>query len=191
MNHKAHYWHINGLLQMIEEPNRSKCRKLYQDNGALFRLAPGSAHNHQAWTGGYHDHVTEVMNIVVVLFEALGTQRPLPFTLSDAVLVMFLHDIEKAWKYAGTPGLDSKEDRQIFQLAKLVEYDIELSPEQANALKYVEGEFGSYKNDERTMHPLAAFCHMCDVASARLWFDHPLETNDPWTGATRCAKTPA
>jgi len=28
---------------------------------------------------------------------------------------------------------------------------------------------------------------MCDVASARLWFDHPASVNDPWIGATRAA----
>lgn len=35
------------------------------------------------------------------------------------------------------------------------------------------------------MSPLAAFTHMCDVASARLWHDHPLEADDPWPGAAR------
>jgi hypothetical protein len=35
------------------------------------------------------------------------------------------------------------------------------------------------------MSPLAAFCHMCDVASARLWHDHPWPRDDPWAGAAR------
>jgi hypothetical protein len=26
---------------------------------------------------------------------------------------------------------------------------------------------------------------MCDVASARLWHDYPLEQDDPWEGAGR------
>ncbi|MCA9623710.1 MAG: hypothetical protein KC731_32030 [Myxococcales bacterium] len=39
-------------------------------------------------------------------------------------------------------------------------------------------------NQRRMMGPLAAFCHMCDVASARLWFDHPMAEGDP--GASRC-----
>ena len=35
------------------------------------------------------------------------------------------------------------------------------------------------------MGPLAAFCHLADVTSSRLWFDHPLAQDDPWPGAGR------
>jgi hypothetical protein len=37
-------------------------------------------------------------------------------------------------------------------------------------------------------HQRFRMAHLCDVASARLWFDHPAAVNDPWTGATRCAE---
>ena len=35
------------------------------------------------------------------------------------------------------------------------------------------------------MKPLAALAHLCDVTSARMWFDHPALTDDPWEGAKR------
>ena len=58
--------------------------------------------------------------------------------------------------------------------------------EQWDALKYVEGEMGDYSARRRVMNPLAAFCHLCDVASARIWFDFPKLGNDePWDGAQR------
>jgi len=67
----------------------------------------------------------------------------------------------------------------------LRESGIALTAAQENALRYVEGESHEYSNRHRTMGPLAAFCHLCDVTSARIWFDHPLTEHDPWTGARR------
>jgi predicted RNA-binding Zn-ribbon protein involved in translation (DUF1610 family) len=51
-------------------------------------------------------------------------------------------------------------------------------------MRYVEGEFDDYSNQQRAMWPLAAFCHSCDVLSARLWPEYP-RPNDPWQGAAR------
>lgn len=83
---------------MIDEPNRSACLKLYHYNLDRFQKAKGSSHNHHAWKGGYHDHVAEVMNICMLLYPVYNGIRPLNFTLADALLVMFLHDLEKPWK---------------------------------------------------------------------------------------------
>ena len=66
------YRSLNELLEMIEEPNGSICRKVLQDNYNLFSKARGSSHNHQAWEGGYLDHLTEIMNIAMVLYEPLN-----------------------------------------------------------------------------------------------------------------------
>lgn len=44
------------------------------------------------------NHVAEVMNICMLLYPVYNGIRPLNFTLADALLVMFLHDLEKPWK---------------------------------------------------------------------------------------------
>jgi 23S rRNA maturation-related 3'-5' exoribonuclease YhaM len=176
--------------------NGNACKRLLEDNLALFATVQGSTHNHQSWRGGYLDHVTEVMNIAYVLYQSLTAHRPLPFTLSDILLVVFLHDIEKPWKYElGSDGqlqhkasMQTKADHQAFRMAKLAEYGIQLTPEHENALKYAEGELADYSSRERKMGPLAALAHMCDVASARIWFDFPAVVDDPWTGAVRAAQ---
>ncbi len=68
------------------------------------------------------------------------------FSLSDAYLTLFLHDLEKPWKYAGTPEerkrleKASHEEIKQFMLEKVEEYGIELTPDHLNALKYVHGE---------------------------------------------------
>ena len=187
------YHTIEEMIEMLSEPNRGTCKTILADNRELLQAVHGSSNNHQVWQGGYFDHVQETMNIVVMLYNALNPLRPFPFTLADALLVNFFHDIEKPWKYElGEDGklyyreeLKDKEAQRIFRMQKMHEYGIRLTEEQDNAMWYVEGEFADYTNERRVMGPLAAFCHMCDVASARIWFDHPRQQHGPLHGAER------
>lgn len=187
------YMPIRLLLHRIEKPARLACVRILGENRDLFRTAPGSSHNHQAWLGGYADHLAEVLNIACLLYDAMSAARPLPFSLSDALLVLFLHDLEKPWRFEPDgqggfrqrPGLRTKAEKAAFREAKLAEYGVELTPDQRNAFTYVEGEGDDYSGERRTMNPLGAFCHMCDTASARLWHDHPLASGDPWQNAER------
>ena len=184
------YLTFDQLLQRVDEPYRSAFRRLLAEYGELFKSARGSSHNHQAWAGGYADHIREVMNTAVVLYGALAQLRPLPFSLSDALVVLFVHDLEKPWAYEEAGGAwrrkeGLKENAHPFRLAKLAEVGVTLPEEVERAVCLVEGEGSHYSNRARAMSPLAALCHMCDVASARLWHDHPLERDDPWEGAGR------
>ena len=172
---------VEEMLALVPEPNRTACLRILDDNRDLFMTVPGSTHNHQAWPGGYLDHVQEVMNIAFELFVRLFLCRPLHFSCADALLVLFLHDIEKPWKYRlgadghleHIPELRSKAAQHEFRARKLAEYGIVLTDDQANAMRYVEGELDDYTNRRRVMGPLAAFCHLCDVTSARIWYDYP------------------
>ena len=187
------YLSVESLIRKIDEPNRSVLTRLMSDNRQLFGVARGSSNNHQAWAGGYLDHVKETMNVAAVLYEQFNNIRPLPFSLSDALLVLFLHDVEKPWKYEmkqdGTlviiDVLAAKEAQHEFRRKKFDEYGIILTADQSNALRYAEGEGKDYTSSRRVMGPLAAFCHICDMASARMWFDYPAKENDPWAGAER------
>lgn len=187
------YDHIVDLLLLIDEPNRTACQRILADNLKLFRQVQGSTNNHQAWPGGYCDHVQEVLNIAVGLYAFFLSRRPLPFSLSDALLVLYLHDLEKPWKYEVGPdgqlqhiaSQRTKAEQHDFRLRKLAEYGIALTADQQNGLKYVEGEHDDYSSRHRVSGPLAAFCHLCDTASARIWFDHPAAAGDPWRGAKR------
>jgi hypothetical protein len=184
------YLSFAELLQPVDQPYRSAFQRLLAGHDDLFRSARGSSHNHQAWVGGYADHVREVMNAAVVLYDALGQLRPLPFSLSDALVVLFVHDLEKPWAYEQVGGAwrrreGLKENAHGFRLAKLTEAGVTLPAELERAVFFVEGEGSHYTNRSRAMSPLAAFCHICDVASARLWHDHPWERDDPWVGAGR------
>jgi uncharacterized SAM-dependent methyltransferase len=179
---------IEEMIGFIHSPNREACLKILNDNRKLFETCQGSVNNHQAWLGGYIDHITEVMNIGYYLYNGLdlmrentASYREIP-KISDIFLILFLHDIEKPWKYHfengkfhHKPEFETKLQAHKFRMKKLDEYGIVLNDEQLNALKYVEGELDDYSCRERVMNPLAALCHMADVASARIWFHYPLE----------------
>lgn len=143
------YLTLDQLLLLIDEPNRQACQRILEDNRELFEQARGSTHNHQTWVGGYIDHITDGLNYARHLYAldaALG--RPMPFSLSDALLVFYLHDLEKPWRIAvqasgeayNRPGLDSKESFKQFREEKLRSYGVALTPSQHNGLTYVEGE---------------------------------------------------
>ncbi len=189
------YQTLEDMLDQINGDNGEACRAIYAEYKELFQTAPGSSHNHQAWPGGYQDHVTEAMNLASALYDTLDAARDLPFDKSDALLVMFLHDLEKPFKYIINERGDlidsslirNKKDRAVIRQQVMDLYGIELSVQQANAMRYVEGiRDEDYTPDKRIMGELAALCHCADVLSARLWYNHPLaEGHDSWQPAAR------
>jgi hypothetical protein len=154
---------------------------MIEKNEALFDVAPGSTHNHQAWPGGYWDHIAEVCEMVEHLYDGLlNMGRPLPFFPEDAIVVLFFHDLEKPWristdndgKYISLFPKDGSQEFREKQLRKYEIWDL-LTADQQEALKWVEGEHEHYSQGKRSMTPLAAFCHLCDTASARIFHDYP------------------
>lgn len=197
------YYTLIELVGLIDPPNRVPCQKIVAENYQLFQQAPGSTHNHQAWTGGYWDHVTECMNIWMQqfgLFNRIGRMNMLPeserFTCGDGLLVLFLHDIEKPWRcqlkdgkpimgpngqLAVLPGMEDKEERKRYAQQKITQMGVRLTPAQSTALKHVEGLRDSdYSPRSRVMTPLAAMCHTCDLWSARVFYDFPRPRRDAW-----------
>jgi hypothetical protein len=171
------YYTLNILLEEIPEPLQGKLLLLWDENFELFSNARGSSHNHQTWEGGYLDHVREVMNIACVLYRTLNHLRPLPFKLADVLTVLFLHDVEKPWK---AELHFTKSERPAFRQKLIEKYGIVLTEEQQIAFKYVEGENDDYSPEHRVTNEMGAFCHMCDYASARLWYDRPLMDGETW-----------
>ncbi|QQS15615.1 MAG: hypothetical protein IPK84_04605 [Candidatus Moraniibacteriota bacterium] len=189
------YRSIDELLDLLDEDHRLPCRIFLRENRELFESAPGSSANHQCWRGGYIDHLTEIMNLGVWLYTTLKkkTSRPLPFSLSDLLLVLFLHDLEKPWKYEMDEdgslryrsGVKTKAEQKRFRADKIHAAGIVLTPAQQNGLDFAEGEIEDHSASYRCMGELGALVHACDVLSARLFYGYPLASDDPWTGAKR------
>ncbi len=193
LNINLNYLSLAAVLEYIDEPARAACQQILVDNRKLFEMTRGSTHNHQTWDGGYIDHITDGLNYARHLYALdAGLGRPMPFSLSDALLVFYLHDLEKPWRLEvlpsgevrNRPGLDTKAAFKAFREAKLAEYGLALTPAQLNGLTYVEGEMQDYQSTRRVMNELAAFCHKVDVWSARQAYDYP-KVDDEWTGAGR------
>ncbi len=183
---KHRYYSFDELVNMISEPNRGLCCKVYLDNRDIFEVAKGSNVKHHYWEGGYIEHLTEVMNIAVRLYDSLNVCRELPFSLSDVLLVLFLHDLEKPWKYGGDDekvgevGMSS--DNKSFVKSKIREYGFKLSVNHLNALEYVHGEGEDYHPSRLVQSPLGALVSACDNLSARVWPDFPKDKFDSWNG---------
>jgi hypothetical protein len=66
------------------------------------------------------------MNIAVKVYNDFNKHRPFPFSLSDALFILFLHDLEKPWKYAGNEEQKAElkmfQDYKDFIRAKISEY---------------------------------------------------------------------
>jgi hypothetical protein len=166
------YQSIEEMIELMDQPHQGDCKAFIEHNQRLFDTSKGSALKHQDWKGGYRDHITEVMNIAVVTYRGLEQLRPLPFSLSDALLGCFLHDIEKLWKHTIDPA-----DQIPIDKNKILKTEFHLDPHHFNAVKYAHGEGDHYHKTLRIQTPLAAFVHHCDNTSARIWFDQPEQVN--------------
>ena len=167
------YQTIEQMLELMEQPHQGDCIDFIERNRRLLDTSKGSALKHQAWQGGYRDHITEVMNIAIVYYRALESLRPVTsFTLTDALLGCFLHDIEKIWKHT----IDPADQIHLVDESKnhILKAEFHLQPKHFNAVKFAHGEGDHYHKTLRIQTPLAAFVHHCDNTSARIWFDHPL-----------------
>jgi hypothetical protein len=164
------YQTIEAMLELVDQPHQQDCYDFIRHNQRLFDSSKGSALKHQDWPGGYRDHITEVMNIAVVTYKGLQHIRDLPFSLSDALLGCFLHDIEKVWKHTTDPA-----DKITVDKDKILKTEFHLEPQHFNAVKYAHGEGEHYHPTQRIQTPLAAFVHHCDNTSARIWFDKPAQ----------------
>lgn len=180
---KIKYYSYDELIDMIDEPNRTAAKAYYSKYQHIIDIAKGSTHKHQAWSGGFKDHIEDICNLAISQWDMMNARRPLMFSKSDAILVLMRHDDEKPFKYAGD-SLEKAElaqysDYKDFILAKSAEFGFVFSEEHLNALKYIHGEGEDYRNDVRIQSPLAAFVHCCDTMSARIWYNEP-KTRGEW-----------
>jgi len=136
----------------------------------LFNEAKGSKSKHQAWKGGYRDHLEQCLDVASLLYNNYSWNFP----FESVVKVLYFHDIEKMWKYI--EGLDDvgrmveKHKSRFYQEMLPDEFGIQFNEEELNALKYIHGEGDDYC-EKRVMNELAGLCHACDTISARCFYD--------------------
>lgn len=166
---------VKAIVNGMSDHYKGRFTMMWSDFKKYNPDAPGSSGNHQDWEGGYFDHIKAVMNHAIMLYEQLDKVSRLDFSLEDALVVLFLHDIEKPIKYVQTSDKHLyrrvlKSDDEIKK--EIIDYyQVKLTQEHYDAIKYIHGEGDDYSKNKRVMSPLAAFCHCCDVMSARIFHD--------------------
>ena len=159
---------IETYLNYVDEPLRDKLLSLLEYLYKEFPDAPGSSGNHQAYPGGYYDHIAACMYNGVELYNIFIRDTDSDISLSDMMAVLFLHDIEKPVKYSPDKDKWPTSDGEIRSVLFETFYII-LSSEIELGLRYIHGECDDYRKDKRVMTPLCALCHCADVISARVF----------------------
>jgi len=158
---------FDDLLHLIDDERLPGVLRFHEEFRPLIEVSAGSAKKHQAWPGGYKDHIHQCFRLAFSLYERFKPHWN--FSLGSALLVLYFHDLEKIWKY--TVGLPENFDKSFWYNDVLPnKYGIVFSSEELNALKYVHGEGDDY-SDERVMNELATLCHCADTLSARVFYD--------------------
>lgn len=176
------YWLSDALIDGTDERNQPAIRAIYHRYWPEISVAPGSSHNHQAWPGGYLEHIRQVNQFVAHIYSIcidLGIFASLPeeerFSLEEVLTVTSLHDIEKPFKtILGpdgkpiiNPNLLTKQQRDDFKWVFFENHGIELNPNQQNAMQYVEGLGNDYESNRRVISPMGVLAHTADLMSAR------------------------
>lgn len=89
-----------NFINIIDEPNKTGCLRLFKAHKKRIINAPGSKSKHQAYPTGYMVHYVDMMEFAVDLFPLFQKRNSYfpDFTLSDIALVLWFHDKEKPWK---------------------------------------------------------------------------------------------
>jgi len=161
---------IERYINKFGDNRKEQWLLFHKEHLPLMKVKQGSGSNHQAWAGGYYHHIAECFSIARKMHDSFYSD--LPFTLSEVLMVLYFHDIEKL-------GLVSSEDKIKFLETFPDKYGFGLTVKERHAIHYIHGEGNEYSKTKRVMGRLCAFCHCVDVLSARLWHDRPLNKELP------------
>ena len=169
------------LRRIQNEELREKYINLWYAIEKDFTIAPAAVKYHHNWQGGLYIHTEQVMNIAVDLFNEWKDK--LTVKLDDIIIVSFIHDLNKMYKYKLRP-LSEKEKNKPFYTYKykekttypsemdvlriLAEHNISLTRQQTEALAWHHGGWSDASKVYKSNSQLAAFIHIADLFSARV-----------------------
>lgn len=107
---------ISQIIESLPTFHQVPINQFLVEHEEWLKLIPGSSGAHQNWDGGYLEHLTQMMNFAIRLYSILEKQI---FEISDCLVVLFWHDVEKMWKYAPREhriNFESKQDRKKIPL---------------------------------------------------------------------------
>ncbi len=168
---------FDRMIALLDEDMQGPVYDFFVNYYKGFTEARGSRVKHHARVGGLRHHLLQMATLYSILysiFSLLVAHRD--YTISDGIVVIFLHDIEKLLKYTDQNDLDFykgqyQSDPRIMLQGVVREFQIPLLPKHWDALKYIHGEGADYDPNRRVMSAFGALCHCADILSARIGHD--------------------
>lgn len=166
---------ILKFIDLISDDSKEWYYSLYTFLITHLPNAVGSIYEkHQRREWWYYDHIAEMLLLWERLYLEMNQFKKLQFNFESVIKIVLLHDIEKPFNYTN----DWKEIMKKWKLNNQSifayithKYYIKLNDDELNWIRYIHWEGNDYSEKERIMKPLAAFCHILDVASARIYYD--------------------
>lgn len=194
--------HIRLIEKFIQEPRRSKIMEMYNELGEGLVMAPasGNVNYHNAFPGGYVDHVNRVTVLAfkfMKLWQSAGAV--INFTEEELAFSAIMHDLGKIgdgeqegylpqddkWRkdklgevYKNNTSLDFMlmQDRSLYLLQK---YNIPCSMNEFIAIRVHDGLYDdtnkpyyiSFKPDSKFKSNLPLILHQADLAASKIELD--------------------
>ena len=162
-----------------------KLMGMYEKLKDKMNYYPSAQKYHHWWKGGASDHTAQVMALGVSLFKTTSAYEEIKdYTLDDVVLVSFVHDLDKLWRYVELP---EPKDKQIFEyrkdlppytqgskvIAECFRYGVELTDQHIEAIDHHHGgysyDLSSVYSPSTHMTKLSTTLNCADMLSYYMW----------------------
>jgi len=169
---------LKNIIETIEDADlKTKIEKAYDEVFIEFKTKPAAVRFHHTFPGGLLQHTTEVVNIALDMYNS----NPELYKCSkdDVILVSFIHDFNKLYKYCDETEQWKRKKGQLFGYANNIsmaetaetvwrcyEMGLSLTELQINAVSYHHGgwaEGGAVNSGMMT--PLGVLLHAADMLS--------------------------
>lgn len=87
------------ILESLEDDSwRVAYTEFHKNHLEDMKMYPASKNRHHCWVGGYLDHVTEVVNNIIILLNNIPVFTSRTFTRDDAIAAAYIHDLDKLFE---------------------------------------------------------------------------------------------
>lgn len=172
---------IRATLEGLSgETLRARALAIYETIRQELETKPASTRYHHREAGGLGQHIKEVMNIALEVYEAHPEWYRC--TRDDVIITAFVHDFNKLGRYVSSESWQKqpKYGAVMFQVDKAkmamaeaaetvmrcAEQGLILTPLQVNAVSYHHGGWSDGDINGGEMSPLAILLHLADMVSS-------------------------